>query len=249
MRLNAKVIHLAVGLVATLAIAGVVYAAPSGGDTISACYVESSGRLRIVGAGKACTDAETPIAWNVTGPQGPAGPQGPMGPRGETGDPGPSEAIVYEARRAHIADSQRSSDPVVASIELPAGSYVVRADAVATVTGPLDWPWVVTCGLGPESGLDARENQGWDGETVHLVARLVGIFDNLQAQVGDALRNRPLSLVSSFSGPATRVIFRCRYEGPNRPPVDPDFTGGLPRLLDVDIVAVRVGKLTVLGAP
>jgi len=82
------------------------------GNTIYGCYQKKDGHLRIVSSMKACRPSETPISWNILGPQGPAGPagpqgiqgpagpagpQGPIGPQGPQGMPGPQGPRVYDA--------------------------------------------------------------------------------------------------------------------------------------------------------
>jgi hypothetical protein len=69
--------------------------------TIDAC-ADRNGALRLVLPGKPCGSRETPVSWNVVGPQGPTGaqglpgmpgmigPQGPPGAAGETGASGPA---------------------------------------------------------------------------------------------------------------------------------------------------------------
>jgi hypothetical protein len=42
-------------------------------ETIHACYHQRSGNLRIVETDADCRPQETPISWNVTGPEGPSG--------------------------------------------------------------------------------------------------------------------------------------------------------------------------------
>lgn len=49
------------------------------GNTIEGCYNNGNGILRKVAAPSDCSPKETPISWNIVGPQGPAGPQGPSG--------------------------------------------------------------------------------------------------------------------------------------------------------------------------
>jgi hypothetical protein len=44
--------------------------------------------VRVVNGPGLCRSSETPIEWNVTGPQGPAGPTGPAGPQGPQGPQG-----------------------------------------------------------------------------------------------------------------------------------------------------------------
>jgi hypothetical protein len=66
-----------------LAAGGIAYATiPGGSGTISGCYNETNGFLRVIDAeaGDACKNAEEPLAWNQQGPQGPPGDQGPPGP-------------------------------------------------------------------------------------------------------------------------------------------------------------------------
>lgn len=50
---------------------------------------EGTGLLKIVSGPGQCTRTQTPISWNVVGPQGPVGPPGPTGATGQTGAAGP----------------------------------------------------------------------------------------------------------------------------------------------------------------
>src|SRR3990170_4989061 len=60
---------------------------------INACYVSSSGTLRIVDpAVTDCRHNELPISWSVQGPPGPAGEPGQPGEPGAQGEPGPGAA-------------------------------------------------------------------------------------------------------------------------------------------------------------
>jgi hypothetical protein len=83
------------GTVLLLAGAGVAYAtgalSSASTATIDGCVGKVTGILRVSQSGR-CLPTETPIQWNVQGPQGatgPAGPAGPAGPKGDTGEPGP----------------------------------------------------------------------------------------------------------------------------------------------------------------
>src|SRR5579884_802797 len=59
-------------------------------SVIQACSNKTNGDLRIVTNNQTdCRTSETPVAWNVVGPQGPTGPQGPKGDTGATGAQGP----------------------------------------------------------------------------------------------------------------------------------------------------------------
>jgi hypothetical protein len=76
---------------AAAAIAGVVLgsgamalaAIPAADGTISACFKNSSGDLRVIDApAESCKNNETAIQWNQAGPPGPQGPPGEPGPAG-----------------------------------------------------------------------------------------------------------------------------------------------------------------------
>jgi len=57
-------------------------------DVIYACYKKANGKMRTVNNPSECKSSESPISWNITGPQGPQGEQGPKGDKGDTGDTG-----------------------------------------------------------------------------------------------------------------------------------------------------------------
>jgi hypothetical protein len=73
------------------------------GNTIHACYSQpgsnsqsqnmqgqgNTGSVRIVSSQQDCSNGETHITWNITGPQGLPGLQGPPGPQGVPGLQGP----------------------------------------------------------------------------------------------------------------------------------------------------------------
>lgn len=60
------------------------------GDVIHACQRTADGGIRIVSEGTTCRTGETPLSWNVQGPEGPAGPQGEQGIPGVQGPIGPA---------------------------------------------------------------------------------------------------------------------------------------------------------------
>jgi hypothetical protein len=83
--------------ITVLLAAGAAVAAVGGRDhasteTITACASKSSGRLRVVSAGKACRSYEHRLTWNVRGPQGMPGPAGAAGATGPAGPAGPAGA-------------------------------------------------------------------------------------------------------------------------------------------------------------
>lgn len=78
------------GVLVTLISAGVAVTFADTGGVIFACVNNVNGSVRIVAAQVSCKPDETPVHWNVIGPQGPPGPQGPAGPAGPQGPPGQS---------------------------------------------------------------------------------------------------------------------------------------------------------------
>jgi Collagen triple helix repeat (20 copies) len=83
-----------VGIVAGFAVlivgGGVALATiPSSSGVVNGCYNKTSGALRVIDPAAAnCSNGESPLNWNQTGPQGLQGPQGPAGPKGDKGDKG-----------------------------------------------------------------------------------------------------------------------------------------------------------------
>lgn len=83
--------------IAVATVLGAVAPAISASDVINAC-VGKTGALRVISTGKSCDRKETPLSWNIQGPQGeqglagPAGAIGPAGHQGEQGLAGPAGA-------------------------------------------------------------------------------------------------------------------------------------------------------------
>jgi Collagen triple helix repeat (20 copies) len=86
MRRRSVIATLVGGVVTTVLVSGVAWAAIGDGGLIQGCY-DSGGNLKVVG-GLPCPKGYTPLAWNQTGPQGPQGVQGPQGIQGLKGDKG-----------------------------------------------------------------------------------------------------------------------------------------------------------------
>lgn len=96
------------------------------------------GNVRIQGTGSALVFPDGSVVHNraeLIGPQGPAGPQGPMGatgPAGPTGPTGPQGPAGANGVAHAYVDSGQYGDvildnsfPVVASVTVPAGSYLI----------------------------------------------------------------------------------------------------------------------------
>ncbi len=58
---------------------------PGADGTITGCYQNTSGALRVIESGAGCRAGETEMRWSQVGPQG---PQGLKGDKGDKGDPG-----------------------------------------------------------------------------------------------------------------------------------------------------------------
>lgn len=83
-------------IVALLAASATAYATiPNSDGSVSACYMRSSGQMRLIDPSRqhCAAPVEVPISWNLkgqTGATGPQGPQGAAGPKGANGTQGPS---------------------------------------------------------------------------------------------------------------------------------------------------------------
>jgi hypothetical protein len=110
---------------------GIALAAiPGSNGTITGCYDNRSGILRVIDAeaGAVCRTSETLLTWSQTGPQGPQGPTGlagPPGPPGEDGQdgvvapcsPGTLKAIIHVLGTAEDMPDTGNGDPFSSSPE------------------------------------------------------------------------------------------------------------------------------------
>jgi hypothetical protein len=121
-------------------------AIPDGGGVIHGCYSKASGAVRVTdnqtNAPKACTDKEQSLNWNQQGPQG---LPGATGPKGDKGDSGASAGYIVTPD-----DTPVSGSTSVASLWLPAGSYILSAKLQAFSFGPQ----TINCTFGAGSDLD-----------------------------------------------------------------------------------------------
>jgi hypothetical protein len=106
---------------------GGAYAATSSvGGVIHGC-VTRTGVLKIASSSTRCPRPGRAITFNQTGPRGltgATGVQGMIGPQGMPGPIGPSHA--YSATTLSVALA--ATDTTVETLNLPAGSYDIRAD-------------------------------------------------------------------------------------------------------------------------
>jgi hypothetical protein len=106
-------------------------------DVIQAC-TKGDGQLRIIDSSSSCKQNETPISWNVQGPQGPPG--------------GPAQA--FYARNCCPVPSTLPAAGTSASIvhvDLPAGSYTLTGKVMLQRLGSPDGQAIVTCVLAGDS--------------------------------------------------------------------------------------------------
>ena len=96
-------------------------------EVIYGCVRKLTGLVRIVGAGRSCGPGETPIQWNVVGPQGPQGPAGPTGPTGPQGPEGPPGGFEVVDANDTVIGRMIWADWVSFGVMLPVGteSYLV----------------------------------------------------------------------------------------------------------------------------
>jgi hypothetical protein len=145
------VIKKAAFLAASVALVGAAAVAlgaiPDSGGVIHGCYKASDGSLRVIDSGTddRCKGSEQALNWNQVGPRGPAGPQGPAGqdgaqgatgPQGPQGEPGLSTAYTLEKFNPTTIPGANDGEVVVASKDLPPGSYLVNAKLIAENLDP-----------------------------------------------------------------------------------------------------------------
>jgi hypothetical protein len=108
---------------------------PDGSGVIHGCYKTNQGTLRVIDTalGQTCSNSETALNWNQTGPQGTPGLQGPEGPQGPKGDPGSS----YSAGTGLGLDGSTLS--IVGNYQLPQGCALGQSPFLLGF--PLTHPW------------------------------------------------------------------------------------------------------------
>jgi len=126
---TSRLIVVAALVVAACTATTVWAAAPGDEETISACYAKKGGKLRVVKAGKTCKKRERALDWNRAGPPGVSGAKGPAGPKGSKGDPG-TPSVAYSNDGGGLLDTTTGTE--VASLELPAGKYVLMGKSIST---------------------------------------------------------------------------------------------------------------------
>jgi hypothetical protein len=147
----------------SLAVAGgIAYATiPDSGGTFHACMLNNVGTIRIIDPAlqsnsllQHCTKPETEIAFDQKGPQGiqgipgqkgDKGDPGAQGPQGDQGPVGPSDLYTSDGGRGGFISDGATAYRTVATISLPAGSYLFQASTLVENDSDMGTPLVVRC--------------------------------------------------------------------------------------------------------
>jgi hypothetical protein len=93
---------------------------PGPGGVINACYKTNGGDLRVIDSNDQCKSSETALNFNQTGPPGPAGASGT------------SQVYSLKAPGPFFVNSSfPPGNPLVATKDVPAGSYVIDVKLTA----------------------------------------------------------------------------------------------------------------------
>lgn len=167
LRRHLSVANVLAGTAVFVALSGGAYAATTGGfvsnGRIHGC-VTSKGVLTVVKAGKRCAPKTASLVFDQTGPRGAPGTNGAPGSNGHNGTNGtngaPGAAAGFGATNSTPTPLTYVNIPlppewiaiptVVATINLPAGSFVVQAD-LQVVDSSDSGPLAVNC-FGINSG-------------------------------------------------------------------------------------------------
>jgi hypothetical protein len=169
-------VGLVAGAVPALALSGAVPV------VFHACVTNRTGAIRIVSASTRCAAGQHKIFWNQAGPRGPRGPKGP---------PGPVAAFEKQVVVSVVLNS--STETTVASLNLPAGKFVISAASLAGFSSTAPAVDGVECDiLSPEGG------------------NAVAATDvNLNQDSGEAVGNADVALTTAFTTGGGTMIFEC----------------------------------------
>jgi hypothetical protein len=144
------------------------------GTAVPQAKLDVLGNVRIEGTGSALIFPDGSVVHNraeLIGPQGPAGPQGPTGatgpagPSGPTGPQGPAGAngVGHAYVDSKLEVALDNSFPVVASVTVPAGSYLIFGKAWLWNSDGSDQDGICKLSTGDETEarLGAGGNAGW----------------------------------------------------------------------------------------
>jgi hypothetical protein len=103
-------------------------------NTIQGCFDNKTGVLRKVNAPTDCSQKETAISWNITGP---VGPQGDPGPQGVPGTQGPAGAGLpsYDSGWFLVSYNNSFPPPTVLSHNLGTTKLITKVYGARDGTG------------------------------------------------------------------------------------------------------------------
>ncbi|HEY7396813.1 MAG TPA: hypothetical protein VH538_00810 [Gaiellaceae bacterium] len=139
---------------ASLAVAGgIAYATiPDSGNTDHACMLNNVGTIRIIDSAlpsnsllQHCTKIESEITFDQQGPRGLQGAKGVPGPQGPVGPAGPSDVYVGDSGQGGLFGDGTTAYRTIATMTLPAGSYLFQASALVENYSDVGQPLVVRC--------------------------------------------------------------------------------------------------------
>jgi hypothetical protein len=124
--MRGNLVAAAVGALAATVVAGGIAVAAIPGDegVIQACYMKTSGNLRVIdpSLGKTCHPTkELALSWNQAGIKGDPGPAGADGPKGDKGDPGADGATGPAGSEGAKGETGATGPPGPQGIPGPVG--------------------------------------------------------------------------------------------------------------------------------
>lgn len=172
----AGAVGLLAGAVPARALAG------SGPVVFHACVTNKNGTIKIVSASARCAAGQHKIFWNRIGPRGRTGPKGP---------PGPVAAFEKQVVLSIFLNS--SSETTVASLNLPAGKFVISAASLAAFSGTAPAVDGMQCDIfKPEGGNAVAATQV-----------------DLNQDPGETVGNADAALTAAFKTSGGTMTFEC----------------------------------------
>jgi hypothetical protein len=194
----------AVALACGVTLAGGVATAAStatSSPTVKACRATKSGALTLLAKGK-CPTGSKPVTLSSRGPQGIQGIQGPQGTpgtpggQGIQGNPGQNGAVAGFSVIKSASTTVTNSTTTIATLNLPAGSFLVSSKEVVGATNVSDTsvPAAISCAL----------NNGSTTDTSQFTAGLSPVFLTIDAATSTISNEIAITLAAAGS-----VTLKC----------------------------------------
>jgi hypothetical protein len=205
-------------LALAVALGGAAYASIPGPDgTIHSC-LDGRGSMRVIDSSASCGQAETPLNFSQTGPQGP---------------PGQSQLLTF-AHDISVKVPRKASGAPIGSFDLPAGKWAITFTGGVNIAG---FGRDVTCRLALGDG-SVRQTVG-NGALIGLLVPAVQTQHNSGGGGGAGRLQRlalNLHLVHDVPTGGERGFLACRQPAGNT-------SAPVAVVQDVSIIAVRVDKV------